>query len=257
MKTNTNKKIELSLVIPCYNEEINLQKGVLDKVKNFADSASYIKEVIIVDDGSTDSSPEIIKAYLKKFPILKYKRIKHQGKAAAVSAGILSANYAYTAFTDIDMATPIEELNKLKKYLENNYQIVIGSRNSERKGAPLIRKLMAKGFILLRNLILRLGDIKDTQCGFKAFETKSARKILSKMHVFNPEKPRIVKGPSVTAGFDLEFLYIASKLGYKIKEIPVEWKHVETRNVNFLKDSIESLKDILTIKLYSLKGYYK
>ncbi len=257
MKQTDNKKIELSLILPCYNEEINLQKGVLDKVKNFSDTADYIKEVIIVDDGSTDSTPEIIKDYLKRFPILKYKRIKHQGKAAAVSTGILSASYSYTAFADIDMATPINELDKLVEYLAQDYQIVIGSRNSERKGAPLIRKLMAKGFILIRNLILKLGKIKDTQCGFKAFKTDSARKILNKMQVFNPQKPRVIKGPSVTAGYDLEFLYIARKLGYKIKEVPVEWKHVETRNVKFIKDSLESLKDILTIKLYTLKGYYK
>ncbi len=250
-------KIKISLILPCYNEEINLQKGVLDKVKNFVDENDFVKEVIIVDDGSTDSTAKIIKQeYLPKFRKLVYKKIPHQGKAGAVIAGILSAKQPFIAFSDIDMATPIEELHKLKKYLEQGYDIVIGSRNTERKGAPLIRKIMARGFILIRNILLNLGSIKDTQCGFKAFSRKAAREIIDKMQVFSPKKIKETKGASVSAGFDLEFLFVGKKLGFKIKEIPVKWRHVETRNVSVIKDSLESLRDIFKIKINALLNKY-
>ncbi len=247
----------ISLIIPCYNEAANLQKGVLDKVKNFVEEKDRIKEVIVVDDGSEDETPKIIKnQYLPKFKKLRYIRIKHQGKAGAVIKGIKEAKGKIVLFTDMDLATPIEESEKLIKAIDKDFDIAIGSRNSKREGAPLIRKIMALGFIFIRNLLLDLGNIKDTQCGFKAFKKEVALKILDSVKVFHPKNLKQTKGASVHAGFDLEFLFVARRLGFKIKEIPVKWRHVETRNVNFFKDSLETLRDILKIKLYQIKGEY-
>ncbi|OGK18602.1 hypothetical protein A3G67_02015 [Candidatus Roizmanbacteria bacterium RIFCSPLOWO2_12_FULL_40_12] len=248
--------MKISLIIPCYNEESNLQKGVLDKIGRYAQNDSRFIEVLVVDDGSTDRSKNIVKKfYLPGYSKFKLIENPHRGKAFAVITGIKEAKGKYIIFSDIDLATPIEEAEKLIEQLGEGSKIVIGSRSSQRKGAPFLRKLMAVGLIMVRGLFIGLGNIKDTQCGFKAFERKTALKIIDKLQVFNPE--RKTKGSSVSAGFDLEFLFLAKRLGLTIKEVPVTWRHVETKNVNFIKDSLETLKDLLKIKTNHLMGKYK
>jgi len=243
----TNLKI--SLIVPCYNEELNLQKGTLDKIGNFTKDDPRFIEVIISDDGSTDQTKKIIKKkYLKLFPKFKLLENPHQGKGGAIISAIKKAKGDWIFFTDFDLATPIEEVEKLIFFAKKNIPIIIGSRNSHREGAPLIRKIMALGFIFLRNFLLNLKGIKDTQCGFKMFKKDVALKIINKLKVFSLK--RKVKNSSVSAGFDLEFLFIAQKLNLKIKEVPVIWKHVETKNVSFLKDTLETIIDIIKIKLH-------
>lgn len=246
--------MKISLIIPCYNEEANIQKGVLDKIGNFTLKDNRFLEVVISDDGSTDQTKKIIKEkYLPIFPKFKLLENPHQGKGYAIISGIKKSQGDFIMFSDMDLATPIEEVEKLIKEAKK-YQIVIGSRNNLRQGAPLIRKIMAKGFIIIRNFLVGLKNIKDTQCGFKIFEKKAALKIIKSLKVFHEK--RKAKGSSVTAGFDLEFLFLASKYGFKIKEIPVIWRHVETKNVNFIKDTIETLKDVLKIKYFDLTKKY-
>lgn len=247
--------MNISLIIPCYNEEINIQKGVLDKIGNYAKSDNRINEVLIVDDGSTDKSVKIIKSkYLPLYPHFRLLQNNHQGKAQALITGIQKAKGDIVLFTDIDLATPIEEAGKLISEFQKDYKIVVGSRNTHREGAPFLRKIMAVGYIYVRNLLIGLHNIKDTQCGFKAFDRKTAILIISKLKVFHSQKT--ITGSSVKAGFDLEFLFLANKLHIKIKEVPVTWKHVETKNVNFIKDSIETIKDILLIKYYEITKKY-
>lgn len=249
------KKIRLSLVIPCYNEVINIQKGVLDRIGNYTRDEDSFQEVIIVDDGSTDETKKMIREkYLKNFKKFKLIESSHKGKASAVIMGIENAQCPYVMFSDIDLATPIEESEKLIALSERNYPIVIGSRSSQRKDAPFSRKILAIGFIFVRDILIGLNGIKDTQCGFKIFETKAARSIISKLKV--SRKSKKITSSSVSASFDLEFLFLALKLGYKIKEIPVLWRHVETKNVNFFHDAIETLKDIFKIKYYDLSKKY-
>lgn len=244
-----------SLIIPCYNEEVNIYKGVLDKIGNYTKYRSAIKEVVFIDDGSTDSSRKTIKQkYLRKFPKFKLLENRHQGKAFAIMTGIQKATAPYVLFSDFDLATPLEESEKLFKQARLGYQIVIGSRNSHRKGAPLLRKIMARGFIFIRDILIGLRGIKDTQCGFKLLKKRPALRILDRLKVFHQR--RVARGSSVSAGFDLEFLFVALKLGYSVKEIPVKWLHVETKNVNFVKDSVETLTDIITIKYFDLLNKY-
>ena len=248
--------MKISLIIPCYNEEINIQKGVLDKIGNYTAENDNFLEVIIVDDGSNDSSKTVIKnKYLKTFPKFKLIENSHQGKAFAVLTGIKQAKGNFVMFTDIDLATPIDESDKLIAKIKSDAQIIIGSRNNSREGAPLMRKIMAKGLIVIRNIIIGLKGVKDTQCCFKLFEKKPALRIIEKLQVFHDK--RIAKDSSVSAGFDIEFLFLGQKLDYKIIEVPVIWRHVETKNVNFIRDTLETLKDIIKIKLLDLQGKYR
>jgi hypothetical protein len=152
----------------------------------------------------------------------------------------------------MDQATPIKEMEKFLPWFGKGYSVVIGSR-SGRKGAPLVRKFMAWGFVILRTLILRL-PFKDTQTGFKAFTQKAARDIFKRLKVFGQQKT--IKGAAVKAGFDLEVLFIARRLGYKIKEVPVEWHYQGTMRVHPLKDSVEGLKDLLRLRWQALRGAY-
>ena len=212
-------------------------------------------EILIVDDGSTDQTVEIIKKdYLKELPLLKLVQKHHSGKAFTIMEGIKQAKGTYVLFSDIDLATPIEEADKLITAASQGTDIVIGSRSSTREGAPFTRKLMALGFMIIRNAVIGLHGIRDTQCGFKIFNREKALKIIKKMRVFSTEKE--ITGSSVSAGFDLEFLFIAKKLHYKILEIPVVWRHVETKNVNFIKDTLETLRDILVIKWNDITKKY-
>lgn len=233
----------------------NLQKGVLDKVEHFLEKQKVDYEVIIVDDGSTDGSAEFVEKFVEENPKFKLIRSIHEGKAGAVTAGMLKAEGKYILFTDMDQATPIEELNKLLPFADK-FDIVIGSRKSQRKGAPWTRALMGKGMIVLRTLIVGLRGISDTQCGFKLFRKSVSDNLFSKLEKFHRGYKQI-SGSSVKAGFDVELLLLARKMGYSIKEVPVEWLYVETRRVSPIKDSVEALEDLFKIKLNDLKGKYK
>lgn len=249
-----DKNTTISLIIPCYNEEANLQKGVLDKVGNFTKNHVRIQEVIIVDDGSNDTSIKIIQQYLKLFPKFKLTKNAHQGKAFAISTGIKSALNDIVIFTDMDLATPIEEVEKLIQETDMGYDIVIGSRKSKRDGAPFQRKILSFGAVIVRFLLFQFKDITDTQCGFKLYKRNLALNIINHSQLL--KKNRQTKGPSVTAAFDLEFLFLAFKFGYRVKEVPVHWQHMESRRVNFFKDMVETLEDIVKIKLYDMQGKY-
>lgn len=243
----------LSVVIPCYNEERNLRLGALEKVASYLSRQKYSWEVVLVDDGSTDESQKLIKKFIEGKKRFRLLRKKHQGKAAAVTSGVLSALADIILFSDLDQATPLSEVEKILPYFDRGYQVVIGSRNNRRQGAPFFRLAMAKGFMFLRNMILDLG-IKDTQCGFKAFQRYAALSIFPKLKVFNLKRDAL--GSTVTAGFDIEVLYIAKLIGFKITEVPVEWHYQETRNVSPIKDSLESLLDLIRIRIKSLRGQY-
>lgn len=250
------KSFTLSVVIPSYNELGNLHKGTLEIVKNYLADQDYKYEVIVVDDGSDDGSREFVKKYCERYSEFSLLENNHTGKAGAVTAGMLKASGDYILFTDMDQATPIEEIEKLLPFMEEGNDIVIGSRSGNRRGAPWTRRLMAKGMITLRSMLVGFPEIKDTQCGFKLFTKKAANVIFSKVQKVH-HGYKSIKSSSVAAGFDIELLYIGNSLGYKIKEVPVEWLYVETRRVSPIKDSIEGFLDLLRIRQNISKGLYK
>lgn len=246
-------KLYLSVVIPAYNEETNLKKGALDSVYDYLKKQDYSWEVLVVDDGSSDKTAELAKEFAKDKDNFRVLEEPHRGKGGTVIKGVLSSEGKYVIFTDMDQATPINQVEKVLPKFEEGLDVVIGSR-AGRKGAPPLRKAMAYGFSLLRLLILRL-PFKDTQCGFKGFTRQAAQMIFKRLEVFKESKG--VEGASVSAGFDLEVLYIARKLGLRVAEVPVVWRHKEGTKVNAIKDSWEGLRDLIRVRINALTGQYK
>lgn len=243
---------KLSVVIPAYNEERNLKKQVLNEVSKYLEKSNLDYEVLVVDDGSSDNTREVIKKYIKKSTSFRLIENSHGGKAIAVLTGMEKAEGEIILFTDMDQATPINQWDRFSPKFEEGYDIVIGSRHG-RKGAPLVRKLSAWGFSLLRAIILGL-PFSDTQCGFKAFNRKSIEKIIPKI-----KKEWGVlhfRGGAVNAGFDVELLYLAKKYGFKIAEVGVEWNYVDTERVQIVKDALAAIYDMIRIRVNDLKGKY-
>jgi len=249
------KSIFLSVVIPAYNEETNIRLGALNKVSRYLREQKFSWEVILVNDGSTDQTQPLLTEFCRQNKGFRLIRNPHQGKAATVVTGMLLGMGKIILFSDFDQATPINQIEKILPWFEQGCDIVIGSRSGKREGAPLLRLLMARGFMFLRGLLLGLRGVVDTQCGFKAFRREVARAIFGSLKLYGQQSR--VTGSKVTAGFDLEVLYLAKKLGYQIKEIPVEWHYVETRRVNPLKDSWQGFLDILKIRWKAWKGEYQ
>lgn len=245
--------MDISIVIPAYNEGGNIKGGALRAVNDFLVKKKFSWEVLIVDDASKDETVKLAEAFAKKHSGFRVLKEPHRGKGGTVIAGVLAAKGGIVLFTDMDQATPINQIDKLIPKFKEGYDVVIGSRVG-RKGAPILRKVMASGFTLLRIIILRL-PYKDTQCGFKAIKKDAAKKIFKRMKVFS-EKAK-VEGAAVTAGFDLELLYIARKLNLKVAEVPVVWHHKGTERVSAIKDSWQGLRDMILVRTNALLGKYK
>ncbi len=245
----------LSVVIPAYNEAKNIRAGVLDRVYDYLKKQKYSWEVLIVDDKSKDDTLKLVRKFAQSRKNFKVLAEPHRGKGATVIAGMLTAGGEIVLFADMDQATPLSEIEKFFPRFEKGDSVVIGSR-SGRKGAPLVRKIMAYGFSILRLLILRL-PYRDTQCGFKAFTSDAVKKIFGRMRVFN-ERTTTARGASLNSGFDLELLYVARKQGLRIGEIPVTWHHEEgAHGKNPIRDSWEGLWDLMRVRINAISGKYK
>lgn len=244
----------ITIIIPCYNEKENLKRGVLGEVANFLQGQNFTWEVIISDDGSSDGSADLVSLDIEKRKNFILLKNQHGGKPFAIWQGIKKAKGKYILFTDMDQSTPIQEITKIRPFLDS-YEVVIGSRGVERKNFSLFRKLGSFIFRNFRKMIL-LRDINDTQCGFKAMKIEVAKKIFPKLEFF--KRTSEVKGWKVTS-FDVELLFLAEKLGYKIKEVPVEWLHRDlskNKGKSYFKESKEMLEQIIRVKINDLRGIY-
>lgn len=252
------KNKQISIIIPCYNEEKNLKNGVLNDVYKFLSKQDYKWEVLICNDASTDNSLKIAQKISKNYKNFKVLDLPHGGKPGAVWGGIKQAKYDLVLFTDMDQSTPISELNKLLPYFDQGFDVVIGSRGALREGNTFVRKLMASVFLNFRRLML-LPQIIDTQCGFKTIRTDLAKKIFPKLGYFQ-EKSQ--SGWRVSA-FDVELLFMAQSWGHKIKEVKVKWQDEDLSDTKgnkferFKKESITMAKEIFRIKSNEIKGIYK
>ncbi len=245
-------KIKLSVVIPAYNEATNLKSGVLDEVDDYLSKQTFDYEVVIVDDGSRDKTVEMIEDLIKNKSKFRLIKNPHGGKAVTVMTGILKSVGEIIVFTDMDQATPLNQIEKFFPKFDEGYDVVIGARKG-REGAPLIRKIPSVGFTILRNIILGL-PFSDTQCGFKAFTNQAANLIFPDL--LKSWQAMAIKSAAVNAGFDVEALFIAKKQNLKITDVKVNWHYVGSKRVKFFKDSMEALKDLIRIRKNDLQGRY-
>lgn len=249
--------IQLSIVIPCYNEENNLKRGVLQEVADFLKTQEFQWEVLICNDESTDNSLKLLQEFASKHDGFKVLDLPHGGKPSAVWGGIQAAKYPLVLFTDMDQSTPLREVFKLLSYYPK-YDVIIGSRGVVREGNSLLRKIGSPVFLAFRKLML-LRHITDTQCGFKMLKTDVARRLFPHLQFFQENQGK--SGWRVSA-FDVELLFMAEKCGYKIKEVLVKWKNEDTSNTKgddsarYRKESIQMLQETLRVKINDLRGAY-
>ena len=248
-------KLDVSIIIPNYNERENLERGVLQEVSSFLKKANFSWEVIINDDGSTDGSLKILENFTSKNKGFSLIKAQHSGKAQGLWNGIKKATGKIVLFTDMDQSTPLKEIQKLLPWYKKGFGVVYGSRGKARKNFPLVRQLTSWGFRVVRQTFL-LKSVTDTQCGFKSLRREVALEIFPKLSVIkNTQK---AKGWTVSA-YDVELLFLAEKAGYKLKEVDVDWQNEDvstSKGKNFITESIDMFNQIITVKLNDLKGKY-
>jgi len=236
-----DKMTDISIIIPAYNEEERLSL-FLDQVISYCRASEKAYEIIIVDDGSSDKTFEIAVSYKNKFPNLNVIKIsENSGKGHAVKSGMLAASGNICLFMDADGSVTPEEIEKNLHYItEKNYDIFIGSRvltdNEQILEVKWYRKLIGRVFNFFVHVIL-FNNIQDTQCGFKIFRKEIIIPIFSRNYL---------RG----FGFDFEILYLACKMGYKIKEGPVSWRHVGGSKINIMTDSVKMFFNILQVRIW-------
>lgn len=248
--------IDYSIVISAYNEESRITK-TLTQTLSFMNQFAPAFEIIVVDDGSKDKTAEVVEEYAKDHPEIKLIKNVHKGKAGGIRTGMLKSSGKMVLMMDADMATPLEELKRLATWInDNDFDIAIASREgigAKRQDEPVYRHVMGRVFNLLVRIALGL-EFQDTQCGFKLFKGDVARKIFSHLIVYDDNLPQINK--SFFGAFDVEVLYCAKQMGYKIKDVPVKWNYVATAHLNALSNSYKMARDVLRIKILGLKEAY-
>ncbi len=258
--TNMEQTPQVSIVIPCWNEEKNLEHGVLDEVHAYLADQPYTWEVIIIDDGSTDNSKSLVERFIEDKTGYYLFSIVHGGKPAGVWAGIQKARGDIVLFSDMDQSTPISELGKLLPWYEKSFDVVIGSRGMAREGTSLVRKAGSFVFLNLRRLFL-LREIRDTQCGFKSCRRQAALEIFPRLQYFQQkEQPT---GWKVSA-YDVELLYLFEKAGYRIKEVVVRWRNRDLSDTKseqgevtrYVHESIEMAREVYRVKRNQIRGLY-
>jgi glycosyltransferase involved in cell wall biosynthesis len=239
--------LDLSIVIPAYNEELRLPR-TLDSVFAYLQARSLRAEILVVDDGSSDRTSEIVASYGNRTPAPRLiSNGKNRGKGFSVRHGMLEARGEIALFTDADLSTPIEEADKLFAAVRNQgYDGAIGSRALDRSLIEVhqsaIREQAGIFFNRMVRWILGIG-FSDTQCGFKAFRTARARVIF--------EQQRAER-----FGFDPEILFLAKRHGLRVAEIPVRWSHDSATKVNVAGDGIHMFLELLRIRWDAMRGRY-
>ena len=233
-----------SLIIPAFNEADRIEK-TLRETLGYLEATSPQSELIVVNDGSTDATSEIVRDVFGAGTEVTARLLEHspnRGKGAAVREGLLAATTAIGLFSDADLSTPIEEAPKLiEPIAAGELDVAFGSRALDRSlighRQPWRREQGGRVF----NLIVRLATgmpFWDTQCGFKAFRLDACRPILEKAH-------------TIGFAFDVELLFLAHRAGLRLREIPVRWDHAEGSKVRVIHDSLRMLREVIALRLSS------
>jgi glycosyltransferase involved in cell wall biosynthesis len=235
-----------SIVIPAYNESVRL-RPTLNELLRHAHEQSLDMEILVVNDGSSDDTAQIVREYGKAYPnVLLVENPGNRGKGYSVRNGMLHARGDICLFTDADLSSPIGEAQKLFDAIGRGADIAIGSRwlqtEMQTERQPLYRQVFGRIFNIALRVILGL-KFADTQCGFKAFRRDAAQRIfpLQKIERW---------------GFDPEILYLARRSGLRVDEVPVLWAHSEGTRLNPLRDGIRMFLEVLRIRWNAITGEY-
>jgi dolichyl-phosphate beta-glucosyltransferase len=235
----------LSIILPAHNEEHRLYPS-LEKVEAFLRTQPYSAEVIVVENGSTDRTYAVAAGFQERMPFLRVIQDAGRGKGLAVRRGMLEAEGEYRIFCDVDFSMPVEEIEHFIPPALPGMDVAIASRElrgAVRYNEPPLRHFIGRGF----NALVRwmaLPGLQDTQCGFKCFRAEVAERVFPL---------QTIEGWT----FDVEVLYIARRMGYKIVEVPIPWYYVAESKVRVLSDSIHMFTDLVTIRRNARRGMYE
>lgn len=217
----------------------------MNLIADFVENQAYKIEVLVVDDGSHDRTPEVVKEFSTQYPFIRLLQPGRGGKGHAVRAGMGQAQGEYAFLCDADLAMPITELPKFLPPQRNSYQIAIGSREGAgavRYNEPGYRHVMGRVFNWVVK-VMAVPGFEDTQCGFKCFHCSVIGDLFGN---------QTING----FGFDVEILYLAQKRGYKIIEVPIHWYYQSESKVHPIKDTLRMVRDIITVRQNDRKGVY-
>lgn len=243
--TDSEERPLLSIIIPAYNEEKRLPTS-LSQVAEFAEAQDYPVEVIVVDNNSSDATPQIAGQFASEHDYARSLHEPRQGKGAAVRAGMLAARGEYLLYCDADFSMPVEEISKFMPPALDGYDIAIASREipgSRRVGEPEYRHLMGRVYNFIVR-VMAIPRIQDTQCGFKSFRREVAHTIFPLQTIDG-------------WGFDVEMLFAALQHGYRLVEVPITWYYMPQSRVNPLRDSVNMFLEVLKVRLNGLRGLYR
>ncbi len=235
-----------SIVIPAFNEAGRIP-ATLKSVVECIRQQGWSAEVIVVDDGSTDATAQVVRDFAANAPEVRLlKNPGNRGKGYSVRSGLLQALGEVVMFTDADLSAPMEEAEGLFAAIAEGADIAIGSRWLDRgrqtHRQPLYRQFFGRCFNAVTRLVMGL-QFADTQCGFKAFTRAAAQTVFQLQTIER-------------WGFDPEILFIALKRGYRIQEVPVSWAHDERTRMSYLKDGMKMLEEIAIVRWNALLGRY-
>ncbi len=234
----------LSLIIPAHNEEARLPE-TLNQVVEFTCQQPYLVEVVVVENGSTDRTFEIAQDCSNRDQRIQVLKVAQSGKGRAVQQGMLAAKGEHRFMCDVDLSMPLNEVAHFLPPALRDYDIAIASREAAgavRIGEPYYRHFVGR---IYNGLIrfLALPGLQDTQCGFKCFRGPVAEDLFRR---------QTLPGWS----FDVEILFIARLLGYRVIEIPIHWYYDPHSKISVVRDSFKMGLDLLTIRLNALRGVY-
>jgi dolichyl-phosphate beta-glucosyltransferase len=229
---------ELSIVVPCYNEEQRLPRTI-EQIERYLAGKGVSYELILVDDGSSDGTRRIMDAAAERNPAVRLEALpQNRGKGRALAEGVAAARGAEILVTDADLSTPIEEIDKLIAELGKGAGVAIASRalkgSRVEVSQPIYRVLMGKAFNLLVQAVL-LPGIWDTQCGFKLFRADVAHDAFAALTTDG-------------FGYDPEVLYRAKRRGVRIAEVAVVWRNSAPTKVSPIKSSLDMFKHVVRIR---------